>query len=156
MKNPPDYLTVGITGLCSLISLAFTIFELQLWFHGNGASSEMILVSIIAGAFASIFFITIGLFSELVLRPWNVEVDEEIRFDWKYKGSSTFSIDSVSDLFIESRAHKSSLIRKSGGSVGFKDEKKRIALTYEIAKAIKDKYIQRFGHAPPLPAWAKK
>lgn len=156
MKNPPDSLTIGITGLCSLITLAYIAYQLFIGIEGHGTFSTLMLMGTILAAFASVFFITIGVISEVVMRPYNVEVGEDIRFDWRFKESTTKPIDSVANLFIEPKAKKSALIRRSGGSVGFKGQKRRIGLTYEITKAIEDKYVEKLGHVPPLPNWAKK
>lgn len=156
MKNPPDLVAFLEMGLLSSMSLATGLFMLSgfdTWISGENATR--FTIGVVACFGFSIVIIALTIVMQVILRPKQVEVKENIVLHWRFKGTETVPLDFISDLVINPGAPGSIKTRWTGGSIGFKGMRVRIGLTYDIVRAIQQKYFDNYGHYPPLPSWYK-
>lgn len=154
MKNPPDPVPFLVLGIMSFASFALSFYILSGMEHWGRYYLQLATGAIIT-MIVGFVLIAIPVVTEIIKRPNEVEVGNNIVLRWRLAGVEVKPLDSISDLYVDSKGDGSIDSRWTGGSVGFRGQRIRCGLTYEIAKGIQREYFEKFGTYPPIPSRAR-
>lgn len=154
MKNPIDRIAFAEMVLLSSMSMAIALFMIVLQ---SSSSTKIIDVDIAIIVCISFSCLVVGLilYTQMIVRPIEVFVEEQLIIRWRFKDPLVIPLESIADLIIAPGVPNSLKHRWTGGAMGLKGRWACFGLKYEIALAVRQRYFEKYGQFPPLPT-AKK
>ncbi len=154
MKNPPDLFAIALFGPGALICIGVAVFLLL---TNDRWGEDALLYSLTAAVtmMAGIVFLTIVVIKQIVYRPLDIKVGDNIVLRYRLKGKVVRPYDSIKTLYLDPTPPRSIKDRWTGGTVRFREDRMPVEVTYEIASLIRQRYLEKIGHYPPQPSWCK-
>jgi hypothetical protein len=150
MKNQIDRMAFAQMGFLALMTLAGALIILSIMGKSPEGENDITLTTAVVACISFSFFVLgLAIYTQLIIRPKEVDVEEELVIHWRFKEPVVIPLEWITDLAIAPKAQHSMINRRTGGAIGLKGKWVRFGLNYEIALAIRQKYFEKYGRYPP-------